>query len=53
MKIWLEEFAYHISIEWWMFLAAALMTLVIAFLTVGIQGLRAAWTHPVDSLRCE
>jgi putative ABC transport system permease protein len=52
-KSWFEEVAYHIGMEGWMFLAATIITLIIAFFTVGIQGLRAAWTHPVDSLRSE
>lgn len=50
---WLEDFAYHIEIQWWMFAAAGVPALAIALLTVGFQGVRAALANPVDSLRNE
>ena len=50
---WLENFAYRVRLEWWLFAAAGLASLSIAFLTVGIQGLKAALNNPVDSLRNE
>src|SRR5690606_31209452 len=53
MYKWLQNFAYRIEIQWWMFAAAGLTAVVIALLTVGWQAIRAAVTNPVDSLRDE
>jgi len=50
---WLENFAYRISIEWWIFLIAGLATLLIALLTVSFQTIKAAIVNPVKSLRTE
>ncbi|MBS1663913.1 MAG: FtsX-like permease family protein [Bacteroidetes bacterium] len=50
---WLTSYAYRISISWWMFAAAALVSIVIALATVGVQAIRAALTSPVKSLRSE
>ena len=53
MNGWLENFAYSIDITWWMFSVAGITAVLIAFLTVGSQAVRAALTNPVDSLRGE
>jgi len=53
MYKWLQNFAYRIEIQWWMFAAAGLTAVVIALLTVGWQAIRAAVTNPGDSLRDE
>ena len=53
MHIWLQNFAYHIDLEWWVFLLAGTLALVIALLTVSIQALKAAVANPVKSLRSE
>ena len=53
MHRWLQDYAYRVSIGWWVFIAAGLATLVIAFLTVSFQAIRAAFTNPVKSLRTE
>ncbi|MEZ4896113.1 MAG: FtsX-like permease family protein [Saprospiraceae bacterium] len=53
MSHWLEDFAYHISIRWWVIVVAAAMALFIAIATVSIQSMRAALVAPVDSLRSE
>jgi len=50
---WLADFVYRIDIQWWMFVAAALAALALAFLTVGFQSVRAALANPVKSLRSE
>jgi putative ABC transport system permease protein len=50
---WLENFAYHISIQWWVFAIAVLLTLCIALFTVGFQAIKAAIANPVKSLRTE
>ena len=53
MNRWLRDFAYRISIGWWMFFLAAMLALVIAFATISLQAIRAAHTNPVKNLRTE
>jgi putative ABC transport system permease protein len=53
LEKWLSTFAYRIDIQWWMFAAAGVLAVLIAFLTVGFQGVRAALANPVKSLRSE
>ncbi|MBN1224472.1 MAG: ABC transporter permease [Candidatus Aminicenantes bacterium] len=53
MKSWLDNFAYRTSLAFWIFLAAALLSLAVALLTVSYQSIRAALSNPVDSLRYE
>ncbi len=53
MNKWLADFAYRINMEWWMFLAAGAIALVVAFATVSFQSIRAALVNPADSLRSE
>jgi len=50
---WLENFAYHIEIRWWVFAVAILITLIIALFTVCFQAIKAAVANPVNSLRTE
>jgi putative ABC transport system permease protein len=53
VKEWLQNFAYRVDINLLIFLAAALLALVIAFITVSYQTVRAAVANPVDALRYE
>jgi len=53
MREWLSGFEYHVDIEWWMFAAAAGVSVVIALLTISVQALKAALSNPVKSLRAE
>ena len=53
MHSWLQEFAYHTAISWWVFLATGLIAIVIALITVSWQAWRAANRNPVESLRYE
>ncbi len=53
MSRWLDNFAFKTSIEWWMFVMAGAVALMIAILTVSIQSLKAALANPVKSLRDE
>ena len=50
---WLNRFVFHIEPGWWSFVIPVLMILVIAILTVSYQTLKAVYTNPVDSLKCE
>ena len=53
MNKWLEDFAYRIHIEWWVFAIAALVALLVALLTISYQSIKAAVQNPVKSLRTE
>jgi putative ABC transport system permease protein len=53
MNNWLQDFAYRINITWWMFVAAGIIALAIALLTVSFQAIKAALMNPVNSLRTE
>ena len=53
MNKWLQDFAYKISIQWWMFALAGILAIVIALLTVSSQAIKAAITNPVKSLKSE
>lgn len=53
MNEWLQQFAYRITINWWMFLMAGLVAMLIGLITVSFQAIKAAIANPVDSLRSE
>ena len=53
MQNWLENFAYRISLSPLHFLEAAILSLVIALITVSYQAVKASLANPVDSLRYE
>jgi putative ABC transport system permease protein len=53
MNQWLADFAYRIELKWWMFALAGVSAIVIAFITVSFQSIRAALANPVESLRSE
>jgi len=50
---WLQNFAYRIDITWWTFALAGALTILIAFLTVGFQSIKAAMTNPVESIKTD
>ena len=50
---WLENFAYHVDLKWWIFLIAGLGALLIAWLTVGLQTYKTATINPVECLKEE
>jgi putative ABC transport system permease protein len=53
MNEWLQDFAYRINIEWWMFVVAGFIALFIAIGTISFQSIKAAIANPVNSLRSE
>jgi putative ABC transport system permease protein len=53
MNQWLQSFAYRIDIAWWIFALAGVIAVVIAFITLSLQSVRAALKNPVKSLRSE
>jgi ABC-type antimicrobial peptide transport system permease subunit len=49
----LSKFDYRVGISWWIFALAGMSTLAVALLTVSFQGIKAALSNPVESLRSE
>jgi len=50
---YLHNFAYRISIAWWMLAIASLITIIITILTVCLQAVKAALANPVNSIKTE
>jgi putative ABC transport system permease protein len=53
MSKWLLDFAFRVSIQWWVFVMAGVIALIIAFATISYQSIKAAMANPVRSLRSE
>ncbi|CAN5258361.1 ABC transporter permease [soil metagenome] len=53
MYKWLQDYNYHVSIEWWVFIMAGALSIFIAVITVSFQAIKAAVANPVKSLRTE
>jgi putative ABC transport system permease protein len=51
MTKWLQDFAYRVSISWWLFATAGFLAILIALLTISFQSIKAALVNPVDSLK--
>jgi putative ABC transport system permease protein len=50
---WLQEYAYHIDVKWWVFCFAGASAILIALVTVSYQAIKAAISNPIKSLRTE
>ncbi|RNL90628.1 FtsX-like permease family protein [Sinomicrobium pectinilyticum] len=53
MDRWLRDFAYRTEMAWWVFVLAALITMLIAMITIGFKSIKAALENPVKSLKTE
>jgi putative ABC transport system permease protein len=53
MNKWLQDYAYHISLSWWMFCIPVVLIICIAFFVIAQQLFKAALQNPVKSLRSE
>jgi putative ABC transport system permease protein len=53
MNKWLQNYAYRIQINWWIFLIAGIVAALIAIVTISFQSIKAAIANPVKSLRTE
>lgn len=53
MYHWLQNFAYTVSLSWWIFAGALLLTFVIVLLTLLYQSIRSATANPVEALKSE
>jgi putative ABC transport system permease protein len=53
MNKWLQGFIYRVNVQWWTFVLAGVIALIIAFITISFQAIKAALANPVKSLRSE
>ncbi|GAB3320038.1 ABC transporter permease [Larkinella ripae] len=53
LENWLQDFAYRIAVQWWVFALVGVVAVLVAFLTISLQSIRAALMNPVKSLRSE
>ena len=53
MNQWLQDFAYRVDMEWWIFVVAGVGAVGIAFITVSFQSVKAALANPVNSIKTE
>ena len=53
MMEWLQGFAYHINISWWVFVASGLSAILIALMTISLQAIKAAIANPIISLKSD
>ncbi len=50
---WLADFAYRVEIQWWIFVAAGLLAVAVALITISFHSIKAALVNPVKSLKTE
>ncbi len=53
MNQWLSDYEYRIGLHWWIFALAGIIAVVIAWLTVGFQAIKAATANPVKAIKSE
>ncbi|MFT3826630.1 MAG: ABC transporter permease [Chitinophagaceae bacterium] len=53
MTKWLQNFAYRIDINAWVFVATGIITILIAFVAISLQAIKAALANPVNSLKAD
>jgi putative ABC transport system permease protein len=53
MNKWLQDFAYRVNLQWWILAIAGIVAILIAFVTISFQSIKAALANPVESLRSE
>ncbi|GAB3196534.1 ABC-type antimicrobial peptide transport system permease subunit [Pontibacter aydingkolensis] len=53
MNKWLQDFTYRITLDYWPFILAGVVTLIIAIITMSSQAIKASLTNPVVSLKSE
>jgi putative ABC transport system permease protein len=50
---WLQDFAFKVTIHWWVYILIPILMLLIALITISYQSIKAATSNPVESLRYE
>jgi putative ABC transport system permease protein len=53
MNKWLQNYAYRVDLQWWVFAVASVIAMMVAFITISFQAIKAALVNPIKSLRSE
>jgi len=53
MHVWLQGYSYRINMQWWVFVMAGMLSVIVSLITVSFQAIKAAVANPVKSLRTE
>jgi putative ABC transport system permease protein len=53
IDLWLDNFAYRTPINWYIFIQAGIITILVAWGTISYQSIKIAIKNPVDSIRDE
>jgi putative ABC transport system permease protein len=53
MHLWLQGYSYRINMQWWVFVMAGMLSVIVSLITVSFQAIKAAIANPVKSLRAE
>ncbi|MFD2573043.1 ABC transporter permease [Spirosoma soli] len=53
MTQWMQGFEYKVGVEWWVFVVAGVLAMLVAILTISFQSIKVALMNPVKSLRSE
>lgn len=53
MQAWLQNYSYHIIIQWWVFAVAGIAAILIAVITISFQAIKAAMMNPVKAIKAE
>jgi len=53
VKSWLENFAFHIELNWWLFLAPVLLVFLLVIFSISIKTINSAIANPVESIKEE
>jgi ABC-type antimicrobial peptide transport system permease subunit len=53
MSKWLQDFEYKANLSWWIFFVSGIISLLIAFITISFQSIKAAMANPVKSIKTE
>jgi len=53
IDLWLDRFAYKVVINFWTFILAGTIAMVMVFVSTGVQSLKAAYKNPIDAIHYE
>jgi ABC-type antimicrobial peptide transport system permease subunit len=53
MSKWMESFAYHVPLRWWLFILAGLLAIIITLATISLQTIKVARANPVEAIKSE
>ncbi|MCF6402364.1 ABC transporter permease [Chitinophaga filiformis] len=53
MSSWLQQYAYRVNIQWWVFVLAGIAAVIISLITISFQSVKAALVNPIKSLKTE